>query len=229
MPRRPRSIQGGLIYHVLNRSNARMPLFEKAGDYLAFLGVLEEAHERDPLRILSYCVMPNHWHMVVWPKRGADEQVSDFFLWPTATHTQRWHAHHHTSGTGHLYQGRFKSFPVESDEHLYTVLRYVERNPVRANLVARAEAWQWSSASRYYHASADARSLLADWPIARPRDWLKRVSRPETKAELDALRLCVRRAQPFGSESWRKRTIKKLGLEWTVRPRGRPRKNETAP
>jgi putative transposase len=126
MPRRARSIQGGLVYHVLNRSNGRLPLFRKEADYAAFERVIEESHAREPLRILAYSVMPTHWHWVVWPEPGAGQQVSEFFRWLTVTHTQRWHAHYHTSGTGHLYQGRFKAFPVETDEHLYTVLRYVE-------------------------------------------------------------------------------------------------------
>jgi putative transposase len=224
MPRRPRSILGGLVYHVLNRANARMSLFEKEEDYAALERVLEEAHERDPLRILAYCIMPNHWHMIVWPKRGANDQVSLFFRWLTATHTLRWHAHHHTAGTGHLYQARFKSFPVESDEHLYTVLRYVERNPVRANLVKRAEDWRWSSVWRYYYGDEAAKRLVADWPINRPQDWLKRVNGAQTEAELAALRRCVQRAQPYGREAWCTRVIRRLGLEWTVRPRGRPRK-----
>ena len=113
MPRRARSIEGGLVYHILNRSNARMTLFEKDEDYAACERVLEEAHEREPLRVLAYCVLPNHWHMVVWPKRRAHKQVSEFFRWLTVTHTQRWHAHYHTSGTGHLYQGRFESLAPE--------------------------------------------------------------------------------------------------------------------
>ena len=142
MPRRARAIEGGLAYHVLNRANARLPLFKKPADYSAFEQVLEEAFEREPLRILGYCLMPNHWHLVVWPTAGADNQVSEFMRWLTVTHTQRWHAHRHSAGTGHLYQGRFKSFPIQGDEHLYTVLRYVERNPVRANLVAQAELWR---------------------------------------------------------------------------------------
>ena len=128
MPRRARSIQGGCVYHVLNRSNGRQPIFRKDEDYEAFERVLEQAHAREPLRILAYCLMPNHWHLVVWPKAGRDRQVSEFLRWLTVTHAQRWHAHYHSSGTGHLYQGRFKSFPVQSDAHLYTVLRYVERN-----------------------------------------------------------------------------------------------------
>jgi len=201
-----------------------MTIFGKDEDYAAFERVLEEAHARETLRILAYCAMPNHWHMVVWPRRGADDQVSEFFRWLTVTHTQRWHSHHHTSGTGHLYQGRFKSFPVESDEHLCTVLRYVERNPVRANLVEQAEAWRWSSAWRYYRGDDEARSLLADWPIARPRDWRGRVNRIETQSELDALHRSVQRGRPYGSDAWCNRTIKRLGLEWTIRPRGRPPK-----
>lgn len=206
-----------------------MKLFEKEEDYAAFERVLEEAQAREPLRMLAYCVMPNHWHMVVWPKRGADRQVSEFFRWLTVTHTQRWHAHYHTSGSGHLYQGRFKSFPVESDDHLYTILRYVERNSVRANLSDQAEAWRWSSAWRYYCGDEKTRSLLADWPMPRPHDWRSRVNRAQTQAELDALRRSVRRGQPYGGEVWCKRTIERLGLQWTVRSRGRPRKAEPAP
>ena len=98
MPRRARSIQGDLVYHVLNRANARMTLFEKDEDYVAFGRVLDEAHAREPLRVLGHSVMPNHWHMVVWPKRGDDRQVSEFLRWLTVTHTQRWHGHYHTSG-----------------------------------------------------------------------------------------------------------------------------------
>ena len=224
MPRRARSIQGGLVYHVLNRSNGRLPLFRKEADYAAFERVIEESHAREPLRILAYSVMPTHWHWVVWPEPGADQQVSEFFRWLTVTHTQRWHAHYHTSGTGHLYQGRFKAFPVETDEHLYTVLRYVERNPVRANLVACAEEWRWSSAWRFYQGEAASRALLCDWPIPRPRDWRARVNRAETQGELEALRRSLQRGQPFGSEAWCERIVRDLGLESTVRSQGRPRK-----
>jgi len=212
------------VYHVLNRANGRLTLFRKQADYAAFERVAEEAHARQPLRILAYCMMPNHWHWVVWPEAGADRQVSEFFRWLTVTHTQRWHAHHHTSGSGHLYQGRFKSFPVESDEHLYSVLRYVERNPLRANLVGRAEDWRWSSVWRFYRADDASRGLLCDWPISRPRDWLRRLNRPQTKAELEALHRALRRGQPFGSQAWCEQIVRRLGLESTIRPPGRPKK-----
>jgi putative transposase len=212
-----------LVYHVLNRSNGGQRLFHKDGDYLAFERVLDEAVGRVPLRILAYCVMPNHWHFVVWPKRGSDGEVSEFFRWLTVTHVQRWHAHHHSAGSGHLYQGRFKSFPAQTDEYLYTVLRYVERNAVRANLAKRAEEWRGSSAWRMAHGGAKMRALLSEWPISRPPDWLQRVNRPETAAELEAVRRSVQRGRPFGEASWCARVGKRLGLEYTFRSRGRPR------
>src|SRR6187402_1741820 len=135
MPRRARSLVGGYAYHVLNRANGRLRLFKKEADFAAFEQVIAEAFERVPLRILGYTVMGNHWHFVVWPKQGQAEQVSEFFRWLTVTHSQRWHAQHGTAGMGHVYQGRFKSFPIAADEHLLSVLRYMERNPLRAELV----------------------------------------------------------------------------------------------
>jgi len=146
MDRPPRVNAGGLLYHVLNRANARMQTFHKPADYEAFEGVLAEAVERVQMRVLSYCVMPNHWHLVLWPH--GDGELSQFVGWLTLTHTQRWHAHRHNAGTGHVYQGRFKSFIVESDEHLLTVCRYVEANASRARLIDRAEDWEWGSAWR---------------------------------------------------------------------------------
>ena len=132
MGRPKRAADGGLVYHVLNRANARMTIFENDQDYAAFEHVLEEAVERTGTRLLAYCVLPNHWHLVLWPQE--DGELSRFVGWLTLTHTQRWHAHRHSRGTGHVYQGRFKSFAVQEDEHFYTVCRYVERNALRANL-----------------------------------------------------------------------------------------------
>ncbi len=135
MPRQPRAAPGGYVYHAINRAVARLPLLQKDGDYQAFERVLVEAMAKHPVRLLSYCLMPNHWHFVLWPR--ADHEMTNFLRWLTHTHTQRWHAHYHTAGTGHVYQGRFRAFPIQEDDHLYTVLRYVERNALRAGLVER--------------------------------------------------------------------------------------------
>ena len=221
MPRRPRFASGNYVYHVLNRAVGRDKLFAKEGDYAAFERVLEEAREQVPIRLLAYCVMPNHWHLVVWPK--CDGDLSEYMRWLTVTHTQRWHAAHGTSGTGALYQGRFKSFPAQGDEHFYTVCQYVERNALRANLVAQAEAWRWSSL--WQIAQARTEVTLHRWPLERPRDWINLVNQPETEAELAALRNAVRRGVPFGAAEWQQRTAKRLGLESTLRSRGRPKHN----
>ena len=223
MPRAARCAPAGFVYHVLNRAVARLTLFEKAGDYHAFQCVLQEAQARVPLPILSFCLMPNHWHFVVQPRD--DHQVTEFFRWMTHTHTMRWHAHHHTSGTGHLYQARFKSFPVEDDDHLYTVLRYVERNPLRANLAEHAAEWPWGS---YWHRQNEAsllRGLLAPWPLPMPEDWATWVDEPQTERELAAIRRSVAKGTPYGSEQWVTQTAARLGLESTIRRRGRPRKH----
>jgi putative transposase len=164
--------------------------------------------------------MPNHWHLVLWPRR--DHELTAFIRWLTHTHTMRWHAHYHSGGSGHLYQGRFKAFPVAEDAHFYQVVRYVERNPLRANLVPRAQAWPWSSL-----ASAAAgldRVALDPWPLPRPADWLAHVNRPQTERELEALRRAVQRSCPYGAEDWQARIAKRLGLEHTLRPPGRPKK-----
>jgi putative transposase len=223
MPRIARRAPKGWVYHALNRAVARLPLFQKEADYEAFERVLHEVHERVPLDVLAYCVMPNHWHFVLRPTK--DGQLTEFLRRLAHTHTMRWHAHYHTSGTGHLYQGRFKAFPVENDEHFYTVVRYVERNALRAGLVAQAQAWRWSSLWRQELGSRDERALLARWPVPRPRNWLELVNAPQTEAELEAVRRAVRRSSPFGSPDWERSTAQRLGMQATLRPRGRPRKS----
>jgi putative transposase len=113
-----RAAQGGIVYHILNRANARLTIFEDEDDFIAFERVLAEAVTRHAMRLLAYCVMPDHFHLLLWPRGDGD--LSRFMQWLTLTHTQRWHAHHRTAGSGHLYQGRFKSFPVQSDDHFLT-------------------------------------------------------------------------------------------------------------
>jgi putative transposase len=221
MPRTARAAPGGSVFHVLNRANGRLTLFRKPEDYLAFERVLVEAHRRVPLRLLDWCVMPNHWHMVLWPRR--DGEVSEFLRWLTLTHAQRWKAAHAAVGHGHLYQGRFKSFPIEADPSLLTVLRYVERNPLRAGLVTRAERWRWASCRVRLHGPPQLAALLSEWPVEPPRDWLGWVNTPQTAAEEEAVRTCLRRGRPYGDQAWVRRTAQRLGLGHTLRPRGRPK------
>ncbi|MFQ5492294.1 MAG: transposase [Phycisphaerae bacterium] len=221
MPRPPRADEAGAIYHVLNRGNARGTIFHKHGDFEAFERILAEGLERYAVDLLAYQVLPNHWHMVLRPTR--DGLVSQLLRWVTGTHTMRYHAHYHTSGEGHVYQGRFKSFTVQDDHHFHVVCRYVERNALRAGLVTRAEDWRWGSLWRWVQKVEPAPKLLSPWPSARRPNWVGQVNEPLSEQEMDAVRQCLRRGSPLGDAGWVKTTARRLGLESTLRPRGRPR------
>ena len=214
-----------MVYHVLNRGVGRMRLFRKAADFAAMEQVLGEAVERTGTRLLAYCLMPNHWHLLLWPR--ADGELSEVMRWLTVTHTQRWHANRHTAGTGPVYQGRFKSFPVQSDDHFLTVARYIERNPLRAELVERAVDWPWCSLWRRCQDDPALGELLSAWPVEIPAAWPAIVQGPQSEAELESLRRSVARGRPFGGDRWAQRTDKRFGLQSTFRPQGRPRKNTT--
>jgi REP-associated tyrosine transposase len=218
MPRPKRFVPGGFCYHVLSRGNARQRVFHKAGDYEAFIGLFDEAQEHVSMRVLAYCLLPNHFHLVLWPAQDGD--LSRWMQWVLTTHVRRYHQHFH--GSGHVWQGRFKAFPIQQDEHLLAVLRYVKRNPLRANLTASAASWPWSSLGR--EKGVPPPSWLVAGPVPRGRNWPAHVERPQSEQELAALRRSVNRGAPFGSEAWSRRTVAVLGLEATIRPRGRPRK-----
>ena len=227
MPRRVRVNSAGLAYHALNRASRGLKIFRKPGDYLAFLTILEQVCHRIPtMRILAFILMPTHWHLVLWPQ--SDGELSEFLRLLTVTHTQRHHAHYKTAGTGPLYQGRFKSFPIQEDHHLLTVIRYVERNPLRAGLVKRAQDWPHGSLAIRQRHDDPRQEILHRWPIEVPTDYLDWVNRPQTETELLALQTAIRRNRPFGGESWQKRTIARLGLESSMRPKGRPLKTPQA-
>jgi REP-associated tyrosine transposase len=173
------------------------------------------------MRICGFCLMPNHWHLVLWPE--ADGDLARFMQRVTNTHVQRWQRHRRRVGEGHVYQGRYKSFPVQEDDHFYQLMRYVERNALRANLVERAEEWRWSSLATCKSDHPDETWPIA-WPVRRPRGWVEYVNRVETEAELAAIRGSLKRGRPLGHASWVEEAASRLGLQSTLRDRGRPRK-----
>jgi putative transposase len=206
---------------VINRGNARNDVFLCDGDYQAFLKAIGHACIEVRMPVLGFCLMPNHFHLVVLPQKDGD--LSRWMHWVLNTHVRRYHQHYH--GSGHVWQGRFRAFPIQEDEHLLTVLRYIERNPVRAKLVQRAERWPWGSV-RYWKEEQGRPSYLAAGPVARPANWLERVNEPLSASELESLRRSVQRGTPYGSALWVKKTAGRLGLESTLRPRGRPSKQD---
>jgi len=197
-----------------------MQLFHKEEDFAAFERVLAEGLARYPVGLLTYCLMSNHWHLVVRP--DTDAALGRLMGWIGVTHVRRHHEHYHTRGGGHLYQGRFKSFPVQDDTHFLTLCRYVEANAIRAGLARRAEDWPWGG---FYARSHPGKPFkLCEWPVDRPRDWTRAVNEVIEDEQLKRLRASVNRGQPWGESHWVIRTARRLGLMYTLRNPGRPPK-----
>jgi len=222
MPRARRQIEVGGYYHVLNRGNGRQKLFQKSHDYLAFVDLLTEALTRFDVRLLCWCLMPNHWHLVLRPM--TDDALPRFIQWLTMTHVRRHHEHYHVD-PGHLYQGRYKSFPVENDAYFLTLCRYVESNALRAKLCQRAETWDWSSL--HQRQAQRNNPPMAEWPLDLPNDWLELVNEPVAEVDAAQIRISIERNRPLGSSPWMKRIATRLGLQQTFRVRGRPRKPDS--
>ncbi|HEX4147415.1 MAG TPA: transposase [Pirellulales bacterium] len=226
MPRPLRPVDDGLIYHVINRGNNRQPVFSQKGDFEAFLNSLAEIKQRKPFELYGYCLLNNHFHLLLRPKDASISRIMQSLL---ISHTQRYHKHHRSSG--HVWQGRFKSPVIQNDEHLLAVLRYIEANPLRAKIVNRAEDYAWSSYRA--HGLGEAHELLdplrtydelSPYPAVRQRRWAELVHAPLAEPTLAAIRRSNSGSLPYGDPNWIKRLSKTLQLDLTVRPRGRPRK-----
>jgi putative transposase len=216
MPRTSRASVGDICYHVINRGNGRATVFHKPADYDRFTEMMIDASRRLPMRTVGWCLMPTHFHLVLWPFNDGD--LGRWMHWLMTCHVRRYHTHYHTSG--HIWQGRFKAFPIQQDSHYLTVLRYVEYNPVRASLVKRAEDWPWSSLCAWEHHLPHP--LLSNGPVDRPLDWRELVNQKPSDDELAPIRNCVNRGAPFGDQTWLKRTTAALALGYTLNPPGRP-------
>jgi putative transposase len=228
MPRTARAAVGGMVYHVLNRGNDRRPLFRKPGDFDAFAKLLVEGLDRAAVELFAFCLMGNHWHLLLRPKGDGD--LAAYLSWVTNTHVKRVRAHRPRS-SGHLYQGRYKSFPVQGgsgrgqggDGHFLEVARYIEADARRARLVRRAMDWKWSSLGC---APELAPGLLSEWPVDKPADWAALVEEIQPKGQLQRLQTSLERDRPLGDDAWVRRTAARLGLTHTINPRGRPRKRK---
>lgn len=220
MPRTARAIIGGHCYHLINRGNNQARLFHDYGDYAAFLSLVAQTQQRLVVPILAACLMPNHLHLVVRPSGDGDLARWTHRLF--TTHVRRHHRKYQTSGR--LWQGRFKAFLIQEDYHLITVMRYVERNALRAGLVARAEDWHWSSL-RWRTMQGKGQIELAQPPVALPASWVNYVNGPQTPAELESIRTCIQRQRPYGADRWVEDQALDLGLSHTLSPLGRPRRS----
>lgn len=222
MPRINRVAVGGIVYHVLNRANGRVRIFANDADYRHFEGLLEEAVLTTGMRLLSYCIMPNHWHLVLYPER--DQDMGLFMHWLTTTHVRQRRAFTETIGHGHLYQGAYKSFPVETNEYLLQLIRYVEQNPLRARLVKKAEDWRWSSLWRRVQGREQGKKVLAELPIDLPHEYPAQVNTLFDDTELTTIRHAANKGTPYGGVQWTDEMVTQYNLGSTLRGQGRPRK-----
>jgi putative transposase len=182
MARSRRDRGPGLIHHVVNRCNRRKIIFHKRADYIAFLDVLHEAVTRFGMRLIAFCIMRNHWHLVLWPDDKVS--ISAFMHWLTSTHVRRYHAHYQLTGTGHLYQARYRNDICRDDRGVLAVIRYVEGNALAAGIVKRAQDWRWSSLR--VRIDGDERGLLTQGPIELPANWTTYVNTTTPKRRPDS-------------------------------------------
>ena len=216
MPRISRGICPDCAYHILNRGNARQEIFHNDLDYQALIRLISKAKRRHPIQILAFCLMPNHFHMCVTTAYAAN--ISQFMQWLLTSHVRGEHAIHKTSG--HIWQGRFKSFPIQNDIHLLTVIRYIEANPIRAQLVRLAKHWPWSSF--FFRQTPQNLEIVDAPPVPLPENWDAYVNSSLSLQELEAIRLSIQRQSPFGEKHWVEEIVHKFGLLSTINPRGRP-------
>lgn len=222
MGRPARNSQGGTIYHVIGRGLKPKPMFRFEEDYQEFDVVLSQAVERLEPRLLAYCVLPKHWHLILTPRKDGD--LSKLMAWLTTTHSARWHAKPRRAGTGGLYERRFRSFPVQDNEQLLDVLRFVEAHPRRAGMVESLGDWRWSSACRRGKPDEASIPLLSSPPVPLPLDWNEQLRLELPEETLNKIKHCIERSCPYGDSAWVQKTAARLNLESTLRPRGRPRK-----
>lgn len=174
MPRPPRYYPDHVPQHIVNRGNRKSRIFQSPEDYLGFVGALAVAAERTVVRLVAFCLLPNHWHLVLWPFNG--HEISSYMQIVMNSHLRDLLARHNLNGLGHVYQGRHRNHPIYNDQHFLNVCRYVEANARRASLVPRAEEWSWSSL--VCHGPDSDINLLSPWPVRRPANWIEQVNVP---------------------------------------------------
>ena len=218
MPRIPRGETAGGIYHIINRGNMRMQVFDDREDYEYFLELLEKASKREKVEIHAYCLMPNHFHLLLVPKES--NSLSRLMQWVMTSHVRYYHKKNKTSG--HIWQGRYKSFMVEKESYYLTLIQYIEANALRAKLVRQAQDWNYGSLMEreYKH-----RTLLSKPYMELYDEWIGYVNTPIKEAELHTIRNSVNRQAPLGNEKWQVDTATKYGMLSTLNQRGRPRKD----
>ena len=220
MPRIARGIADNQIYHIINRGNRREAVFHDNYDYEKFLKLLIESKEKYAIKIYAYCLMPNHFHLVIYTKYA--DSLSQGMHWISSSSVRYYNKRYNISG--HLWQGRYKSFIVQEDSYLLVLLKYVEANPKRARIVKDCIDYKYSSANNRIK---NNENLITDEiPILLPDDWYAYINSDEKITDIESIRNCINRQAPLGDKNWKYMVSKKYNLESTINPRGRPKKEE---
>lgn len=221
MPRLPRAVFAGFPHHVTQRGNRREPVFFDDDDRLVYLAWLKDYAEQHQVEVLAYCLMPNHVHLIAVP--ASDDGLQSALKPLHMRYAQRFNRQRQWSG--HVWQGRFFSSPLD-DAYLWTALRYVECNPVRAGLAERAQDYRWSSAASHCGLREDA-LLKPDSPwhqqLATVTDWSAWLAQTDDASALNTLRLHANKGLPCGDEGFVARLGGMIGRSLVPKPRGRPR------
>ena len=218
MPRRNRCVLPEIPCHITQRGVDRREVFSTDQDRSAYLRLLQENLKDAGVRMLGYCLMSNHVHLVGVPAK--EDSLSVLFRRAHGRYAQYYNAR--IGRSGHLWQNRFFACML-GPAHLWTALAYVERNPVRAGMVKFAVEYPWSSASA--HLTGNDPSGILDlewWRREQPRNWEKMLQGEETQAEA-ILRTCTYAGKPFGEDCFVRELGEKFGRYWQ---QGRPRKDD---
>jgi putative transposase len=226
MPRLARVVGVDVAHHVTQRGNGGQFILASDAERMVYLELLRRAVRAQGLAVVGYCLMSNHVHLVVIPRRS--EVLAETFHQVHGRYAAYWNASH-ASG-GHVWQGRFYSCPMDAG-HLWTALRYVELNPVRAAMAAEAAAWPWSSAAAHCGtADPDACLEMSTWRQSwSEASWRKFLEERETESERRAIRRSTYRGRPLGPEAFTQALEQQTLRRLTPGPRGRPRKTPVAP
>ena len=217
---RPKRIEKGMmLYHVSNHTWKHLRVFGSKANRQLFVEAMSQVQQRVPVRIVSYCILKDHWHILLWMNRVP--RLSEFMKRLLVMHSQRWHSIHNSLGGGTLYTGRYKSFPVQKS-HCCSVMRFIESHPVRSGEVDNPLDWEFGS---YFCRYEDTPPLeLSQPPNACGSNYRQLVKRGSPQKDLAAIRNSIKRGAPYGDPAWVARTAKALELESTLRRRGRPSK-----
>ena len=196
MARKPRKLPGHHPLHICNRSAGQLTIFQSIADYVRFETCLKEMISNFPLRLFAFCIMPNHYHLLVEGETGP--AVIKGLHWLGTTHAVRLRRDTSSIGRGAVYQNRFRAYPIQRNGAFYRVAHYIERNPVDANLCRSPDDWLWSSAKP--EKSQDLN--LAEWPISKPKNWMETIRKPLDEIVRDEIRCHETLQHPLGDPDW---------------------------